>query len=200
MARMANESLIPRDIQKRFDVYEWRNGIVLLHSLHPEELRDIFTVLREFELLATEVIRGGKNKSDIAKRFDDRLYEIGWAKRHYQTIVKVDDDELRFPSHEIDCIKNRVALEVEWNNKDPFFDRDLTNFRHLYNLGVIDVGVIITRASELQSIFAALRKASSYGKSTTHIEKLLPKMKRDGSGGCPVVVFGITKECYVDDR
>jgi hypothetical protein len=36
-----------------------------------------------------------------------------------------------------------VALEVEWNNKDPFYDRDLNNFRLLFDLQVIDVGVIM---------------------------------------------------------
>ena len=25
--------------------------------------------------------------------------------------------------------KNRIAVEMEWNNKDPFYDRDLNNFR-----------------------------------------------------------------------
>jgi len=33
----------------------------------------------------------------------------------------------------VDCFKNRVAIEVEWNNKDPFYDRDLNNFRLLYD-------------------------------------------------------------------
>lgn len=32
-------------------------------------------------------------------------------------------------NRKVDCYKNRVALEVEWNNKPPFFDRDLNIFR-----------------------------------------------------------------------
>ena len=37
-------------------------------------------------------------------------------------------------SHEVDHVRifpdgSRIALEIEWNNKDPFFDRDLENFR-----------------------------------------------------------------------
>ena len=44
----------------------------------------------------------------------------------------------------------RIALEIEWNNKDPFFDRDLENFRKLHQIGYIDVGVIITRGATLQ--------------------------------------------------
>jgi restriction endonuclease BglII len=59
----------------------------------------------------------------------------------------VDDIEHAAPTHKVDCYKNRVALEVEWNNKDPFFDRDLNNFRLLFELRAIDVGVIITDAA-----------------------------------------------------
>jgi Restriction endonuclease BglII len=32
--------------------------------------------------------------------------------------------------------RGRVGLEIEWNNKDPFFDRDLNNFRLLFELRV----------------------------------------------------------------
>ena len=43
--------------------------------------------------------------------------------------ITVDERSYESPTHEVDCFKNRVALEIEWNNKDPFFDRDLNNFR-----------------------------------------------------------------------
>ena len=48
-------------------------------------------------------------------------------------------------SHEIDHVRTykpgiRLALEIEWNNKDPFFDRDLNNFRLLFDLRAIQVG------------------------------------------------------------
>jgi len=34
-------------------------------------------------------------------------------------------DEMVYPSptHSVDCYENRVAIEVEWNNKDSLFDR-----------------------------------------------------------------------------
>jgi hypothetical protein len=41
-------------------------------------------------------------------------------------------------------------LEIEWNNKDPFFDRDLENFKRLHAEGAISVGIIITRGAALQ--------------------------------------------------
>ena len=92
-----------------------------------------------------------------------------------------------------------MAVELEWNNKDPFFDRDLNNFRLLFDLRAIDVGVILTRATELQAVFDRLGKGSSYGASTTHHEKLWPRIEGGGGGGCPVLTFAITPALYVDD-
>lgn len=43
-----------------------------------------------------------------------------------------------------------VACEIEWNNKDPFFDRDLETFRRLHEDRAISVGMIITRGESLQ--------------------------------------------------
>jgi hypothetical protein len=121
------------------------------------------------------------------------------VKKSFDTAFKVDGVEYESPTHEIDCFKGRVALEIEWNNKDPFFDRDLNNFRLLFELRAIDVGVIVTRASELQRIFDALGKGKSYGNSTTHHGKLWPRLDGGGGGGCPVLTFAITPALYVDD-
>lgn len=75
----------------------------------------------------------------------------------------------------------------------------LRGFRLLFDLRAIDVGVIITRASGLQAIFNALGRGPRYGNSTTHLEKLLPRLEGGGGGGCPVVVMAIKPEAYVDD-
>ena len=85
---------------------------------------------------------------------------------------------------------------LQSNNKDPFYDRDLTTFRLLFELAVLSVGVIITRASELQDIFDSLGKGQSYGASTTHMGKLIPKMNNRSAGGCPVLAFGMKKGLY----
>jgi hypothetical protein len=43
-------------------------------------------------------------------------------------------------------------------------------------LNVLSVGIIITRADELQSLFTELGKKTAAGQSTTHMSKLIPKM------------------------
>ncbi len=90
----------------------------------------------------------------------------------------------------------RVGAEVEWNNKTEFYDRDLNNFRLLKELRVLSVGVIITRASELQALFDSLGKGNSYGNSTTHWDKLIPKVDGGGAGCCPLLLIGMGMDCY----
>jgi Restriction endonuclease BglII len=80
-----------------------------------------------------------------------------------------------------------------------FFDRDLNNFRLLFELRAISVGVIITRSDELQEVFNNLGRGSSYGSSTTHLKKLLSRIEGGGGGGCPILAVGITKRLYIDD-
>jgi hypothetical protein len=47
-------------------------------------------------------------------------------------------------------------LEIEWNNKDPFFDRDLENFKRLHVDGAISVGIIVTRGRSLHTNMRSL--------------------------------------------
>jgi Restriction endonuclease BglII len=149
--------------------------------------------------LSSHGCKPGGAKSDIAGKLDGHFTQLGWIEKQFDTRIVVDKVEYHAPTHKVDCYKNRVALEVEWNNKDPFYDRDLNNFRLLFDLRAIDAGVIVTRSSPLQAIFNALGKGASYGNSTTHLDKLVPRLEGGGGGGCPVVAFGIKAEAYIDD-
>lgn len=198
---MVTTHLIPPDIAERYEVREWRNATGVLSTAHPEEWQDIVDALRAFEFRRSEVLKGGGRKSVIASRVDGFLEARGWIEKKFATRIRVDETERDSPTHKVDCFKGRVGLEIEWNNKDPFFDRDLNNFRLLFELRVIDVGVIVTRASHLQTIFKSLGKkvADKYGASTTHMDKLLPRLEGGGGGGCPILAFGISRSSYVED-
>jgi Restriction endonuclease BglII len=198
---MVTLHLIPVDIRENYEVHEWRNAAGVLSTAHEAEWNDVIDCLRAFEFKRSEVLKGGGRKSVIAQRIDSFLEDRGWREKKFITKIRVDETERDSPTHKVDCFKGRVGLEIEWNNKDPFFDRDLNNFRLLFDLRVIDIGVIITRASALQEIFKGLGKnvANKYGASTTHLEKLLPRLEGGSGGGCPILVFGITKSKYIED-
>lgn len=196
---MSTLHLVPDDIRRLYHVKEWRNAAGILTTACPTEWADLLDVLRGFRLLRSEVVVGGGNRSLVSRRIDGAFYARGWKEKDFDTAYRVDEETIESPTHAVDCFRGGVALEVEWNNKDPFFDRDLNNFRLLFDLRAIQVGVIITRATELQAIFKREGKGSSYGAATTHHEKLWPKLEGGGGGGCPVLTFAITPALFVDD-
>jgi hypothetical protein len=66
------------------------------------------------------------------------------------------------------------------------FDRDLNNFRLLFDLRAISLGIIITKSDELSEMFQSMGKEiwNKYGWSTTWMKKLLPRI--EGGAGSAV--------------
>ena len=192
--------LLPQFIRSHYEVHEWKHACAILKSDFPREWKDIIEVLSAFRLKRSWLVTGGGSKSGVSGAIDGALSERGWQEKDFSTQVVVDDHVMDSPTHKIDCYKNHVALEIEWNNKDPFFDRDLNNFRLLFDLRAVSVGIIVTRCDDLQKIFNSLGRGKSYGASTTHVSKLLPRIEGGGGAGCPLLVFGITKSLYVEDQ
>jgi hypothetical protein len=196
---MSTEHLIPPELFEKYHIKEWRNATGILHTACPEEWAEVQEVLLGFRLLKSEVRVGGGNRSLISQRIDKPLYDRGWIEKSFETAIIVDEARIESPTHAVDCFKGGVAVEMEWNNKDPFFDRDLNNFRLLFELRAIQVGIVITRAWELQQVFKSIGKGASYGKATTHHEKLWPKVEGGGAGGCPLLTFAIKPSAFIDD-
>ena len=190
----------PKDISDKYEIHEWKHASAILKHDFPKEWNDIVEMLRAFKLKKSWITQGGGNKTELARWVDEFLGSRGWKEKQFSTAVIVDDAKLESPTHKVDCYRNRVALELEWNNKDPFYDRDLNNFRLLFDLRAISVGLIMTRCDELQGIFDDLGRGKSYGMSTTHMSKLLPRIEGGGGAGCPIIVIGITKQIYEEDE
>ena len=189
-------NIFPPYVRSHYELYEWRHACAILSKDFRSELADIIDVLERFKLRKSWISTGGKNKSNISSWIDGELGKAGWKAKNFDTEIVVDGNSMKSPTHEIDCFKNRIALEIEWNNKDPFFDRDLNNFRLLFDLRAVSVGIILTRCDELQNIFNSLGRGPSYGNSTTHMSKLLPRVEGGGGAGCPLLVIGIKSSLY----
>jgi hypothetical protein len=190
------KNLLPEDIRKAYQIEERHHACSILKIDFAQQWRDLLDVLREFKLRKSDFAKKGGNKSPIARVIDGLFFDRGWIEKSVDIKVTADGNETLAPTRHVDYYKNRIAVETEWNNKDPFFDRDLTTFRLLFELNVLSVGIIITRADELQDVFIELGKPTAAGQSTTHMSKLIPKMYNRASGGCPVLAFGITKKKY----
>jgi len=188
---------IPPKLRKKYEFAERRHACAILKSDFPDEWKDILDCLDAFTLRRSAVLAKGGRKSPIAVEIDALFQSArGWAERGFDTAVVVDGESRPTPTHKIDNFKNRIGIELEWNNKTEFYDRDLNNFRLLFSLNVLSVGVIITRLTELQAEFNAMGKGASYGASTTHWDKLIPKVDGGGAGGCPLLLVGMGFACY----
>lgn len=128
---------------------------ILLHDM-PSALNEIESTLMQLEIPVETLVRGGGGENILTQWMRRHLSgEHGWKKHNFEIKKVVDGVEKECISHEIDHVKrfdgSTFALEIEWNNKDPFYDRDLENFKRLHAEGVISIGAIITRGKSLQS-------------------------------------------------
>lgn len=199
MSETPVEKHFSKELADLYEFHQWKHACAILKSDFPNEWKDLIAMLTSFRLKKSWITKGGGNKTELAKWIDHFLGERDWVEKQFETSVTVDESKIESPTHKVDCYKNRIALELEWNNKDPFFDRDLNNFRLLFDLRAISVGIIITRCDDLQDIFDDLGRGSSYGMSTTHMSKLLPRIEGGSGAGCPILVIGMKKTLYRED-
>lgn len=128
----------------------------------PGAAKELEDALLSLEVPVTELVAGGGGEAPVTQRLRKTLNDHGWTK-HNITIGKIirlsavsEPREIESTTHEIDHVKAfgehgwAAALELEWNNKDPFYDRDLENFKRLHAEGVISIGGLITRGTSLQ--------------------------------------------------
>ena len=149
-----------------FDVDVKNHALAILTKDFPEPLQELCTTLLNIKINCAELIRGGGGEAKSTQRLRKALVAQGWAKRQVVIRKIVDDTERASTTHEIDHVRQTddgaIALEIEWNNKDPFFDRDLDNFQRLHAEGAISVGVIVTRGASLQrNMLAIIRRCAA---------------------------------------
>ena len=183
-------------ISSIFDIHEFGNASAILKYDHPNEYNDILSSLNNFSLNKSHLIVSGGGRSKIPPMIEDPLIENDWAEKNFNINISLDGEQRKIETHKIDCFKNKIGFEVEWNNKTEFYDRDLNNFRVLHSLGALNVGIIVTRSDELDDLFKDLGIYAKYGPSTTILSKLLFKVSGGALGGCQLIVFGIKKNLY----
>jgi hypothetical protein len=148
----------------------------ILASDFPEALGEIEAILADFRINVEEIVRGGGGETPFTQRLRRALTERGWTKREFRVRKLIDEVETQATSHEVDHVKRfekgTVALEIEWNNKDPFYDRDLDNFKRLHADGGISAGIIITRGASLHDSIRALLKRFGADRGITNFADL----------------------------
>jgi hypothetical protein len=239
------ERYISAEVRERYDVYSYRHAAAILATSFPEALAEIEAALLDFRITTKDIGTPGGNESDIPKKYSRTLRPAGWVEARIQgdLLVRMQEYEEEFLSsgktrktkrpepeprliknfidgHKIDYVKDRVALDLEWNSKDQTFDRDLYAMRAFHECGLISLGVMVTRSEKLNPVFQRVPQLTrtgepdifqsgtnagqpktvraKYGASTTWMGKLLYRLNAGRHGGCPILVFGITPKLIED--
>jgi hypothetical protein len=142
-------SLVARGFQIEFHSH----AKAILSFDFAEALTELEQTLARVTIPIEEIIAGGGGESKGTQRLRRALNELKWVKTKFEIKKVINGREREAISHEVDHVREFqegiIALEIEWNNKDPFFDRDLENFKRLHVDGAISVGIIITRGRSL---------------------------------------------------
>lgn len=218
------EKYIRSSLLERYEFFSYGQAIEILNEAYPEEWGEIQDCLERFRISVKDLKTAGGNESPMPKKFDELLYPNGWreiritgdllvkmyprkANQRGRFSEKPFDEKIitgYIDGHNIDFVKNKVAFDLEWNSKDQTFDRDLLSMRTYFDCGLISVGIIVTRAEELNDIFKVVNDDTGkslikkYGASTTWMGKLIYRLESRRNGGCPILAIGIKKACIED--
>jgi hypothetical protein len=161
-------------LQERGFEIEFRSHAEAILSIDfPEVARQLEGVLLESTIPIEEIIGSGGGEAKGTQRLRNALAAHNWRKHNFIVQRIIDGIEKESQSHEIDHVRTfdagTIAFEIEWNNKDPFFDRDLENFKRLHADGAISLGIIVTRGASLQnSIRSFVRRFADDNQVNSH--------------------------------
>jgi hypothetical protein len=126
----------------------------------PDALQELANVLMGIQIPIEELIGSGGGETQGTQRLRRALSALNWHKHNFIIEKTINGIPRESTSHEVDHVRtvtsrqgeqSNLALEIEWNNKDPFFDRDLENFKRLHAEAAISAGLIVTRGQSLQA-------------------------------------------------
>ncbi|GAA4868619.1 BglII/BstYI family type II restriction endonuclease [Actinomycetospora straminea] len=216
---------LPAGVVERYELRETRNAAAVLAATSPDEFAEICAVLSDFALTTADLVEAGGNESRLAARLNAAFRSRGWREGRVDTVVTsrlqvqpwapagevgvtVRESEVVNEGYKVDNVKGRVALDVEWNAKDGNLDRDISAYRALYDAGLIDGAVLLTRThDDLRDLARELARAAGRSddevrsrlstSTTTHLGKLESRMTRGDAGGCPLLAVAISRRCWV---
>lgn len=226
--------VFPIELLARYDFAETRNAAAILKALEPDAFSDLVEVLQMFSLSVDLLVRPGGNKSKIAAELDGEFRERGYREAQFEQDVttrlivsawgteaaETRESSNSYGGHQVDNVKGRAVIDVEWNPKDGNLDRDLADYVSLYEGGWIDVGIILTRREGefryfVRDLVAQVREIEipeatdawlermrktpkdPLGTSTTsNFEKLVNRLERGDARGCPLLAIAIGMNTY----
>lgn len=168
--------MLDRLLDLGFEIRCESHAAAILQVDFSDALSELEASLVDFRIPITEIIGSGGGEAAGTQRLRRSLAGRGWTKTCFEIRKTLNGKERASISHEIDHVKTfangTLALEIEWNNKDPFFDRDLENFKRLHAEGGISAGIIVTRGSRLQQQLRNLARRYAEARNIQDFEAL----------------------------
>lgn len=182
------------------DGYVVRNinyGMELLVNAFPDHYASLIRALKGWTVSWADIEAAGGSKSPVSRHFEDAFGGEGWAETSLGIETRLAGVTTIARTHKIDLFKRGprgelpgIGIELEWNNKDEFFDRDLINFEAIHRARGLAVGIVVTRGPDLQNELRA-RGLGKFGARSTHWEKLMPRLDLGRGGATPIVAIGL---------
>ena len=108
----------------RFEFRVQNHVEAILATDFPEPLCELCDVLSALSIKDEELIRGGGGEASFTQRLRKALSGQGWQKRKIEIQKIVNGKARAGTTHEIDHFpmteNGAIALEIEWNTRDPF--------------------------------------------------------------------------------
>ena len=215
---------VPADILVRYELFETRNAAGVLKVANEGAWAQVMDVLDEFRLIDDDLLLAGGEESGLAKRMNRAFRSRGWREAQVDTHItliqrlvpfreageteaSIAESSVEAKGYKVDNMRDRIAVDLEWNAKDGNLDRDLAAYRALYDFGLIDGAVLITRTvDDLRELGQWLRREAGMDQveamkvlgtsTTTNTVKLRPRLERGDAGGCPVLAVAICRRTW----
>lgn len=183
-------SLFPNELCTRYSFTSFNGAAAILRYNLPHEFERLVALLTTYRTRLIDICRPGGNRSPTTMLFGklaDRCgyrSEVTLQSEYIWAVTAANESILEWRTgnelhaHKIDHWSDRVSLDFEWNSKDQTYDRDLLAIRQFFDLGIISVGVIVTRdlSSDFTKFFPSLEifdttKTYSSSQLRTRIQK-----------------------------
>lgn len=227
--------VLPQSTLEKYEFLETGSAAQIASVINPGAFEDIVKVLDGFVLTSQLLLTKGGSRGPIPRLIDDAFEGLGWQearvdlyKRAFlfpgQNASTVETDPLGVRANEflisetyqqgysVDNVKDRLALDIEWNPKDGNLDRDFAAYRAWHEEGLVDAAFLITRMQEDTKRIARDAWAGfvdrypqygqktqpvDYGTTTTaNFEKARERVLRGDLGTCPILVIGIGERTW----
>lgn len=208
------EAVIPEPIRERYELRETRKAAAVIAATNRISFDEVVGVLEGFTLTTADIVTPGGGESGLAKRLNVSFRDLFWREGRIDMTVGlrlrlmpygpdeseavVEETEVVNEGYKVDNVKGRLVLDIEWNAKDGNLDRDVAAYRSLYDAGLIDGAIMITRTfKSIRDLSIKLGRVGGFNTTTTTtLDKLEPRLGRGDGGGCPILAIAITDRCY----